>query len=58
MEMKVPRVGKIFYGWWIVLAAAVGLLFSVAPIIVFGCGSFRTTPASLGFNNLTSMIEH
>jgi hypothetical protein len=26
--VKVARTGKIFYGWWIVLAAAVGLLFA------------------------------
>ncbi len=35
-----PRAGNIFYGWWIVLAAAVGLLFSIAPIIVFTLGVF------------------
>ena len=34
------RTGKIFYGWWIVLAAAVGLLFSIGPIIVFTLGVF------------------
>jgi hypothetical protein len=35
MEVKVARTGKIFYGWWIVLAAAVDLLFSKGPVIFF-----------------------
>jgi sugar phosphate permease len=40
MEVKVARTGKIFYGWWIVLAAAVGLLFSKGPVIFFTFGVF------------------
>ena len=40
MEVKVTRTGKIFYGWWIVLAAAVGLLFSKGPVIFFTFGVF------------------
>ncbi len=32
--------GKIFYGWWIVSAAAVGLLFSKGPVIFFTFGVF------------------
>jgi MFS family permease len=32
--------GKIFRGWWIVLTAAIGLLFSYAPIFVFSFGVF------------------
>ena len=31
---------KIFYGWWVVLAAGVGLFMSVAPIFAFTFGVF------------------
>ena len=31
---------KIFYGWWVVLAAGIGLLFGYAPIFVFSFGVF------------------
>jgi len=31
---------RIFYGWWVVLTAAIGLLFSYAPIFVFSFGIF------------------
>lgn len=34
------RSGKVFYGWWVVLTAATGLLFSYAPIFVFSFGVF------------------
>src|ERR1700694_2478102 len=36
--MKTP--GKIFYGWWVVLAAGIGLLLGFAPIFVFSFGVF------------------
>jgi amino acid transporter len=31
---------KIFYGWWVVLAAAIGLSMSYGPIIVYTFGVF------------------
>jgi MFS family permease len=31
---------KVFYGWWVVLAAGVGLCVHVAPILVFTLGVF------------------
>src|SRR6266480_5447559 len=31
---------KVFYGWWVVLAAAVGLSISYGPIIVYTFGVF------------------
>jgi MFS family permease len=31
---------NIFYGWWVVLTAAIGLLFGYAPIFVFSFGIF------------------
>lgn len=34
------RSGKIFYGWWVVLAAAVGSFMSYGPIIAFTFGVF------------------
>jgi len=34
------RPRKIFYGWWIVLTAACGLLLGYAPIFVFSFGVF------------------
>lgn len=33
-----PR--RMFYGWWVVLTAAVGLCLGPAPIIVFSFGVF------------------
>jgi MFS family permease len=36
--MKIP--GKTFYGWWVVLAAGIGLLLGFAPIFVFSFGVF------------------
>ncbi|HXN21482.1 MAG TPA: MFS transporter [Candidatus Dormibacteraeota bacterium] len=33
-----PR--KLFYGWWVVLTAAIGLLLGYAPIFVFSFGVF------------------
>ena len=32
--------GRVFYGWWIILAAALGLLTHFGPIIVFTFGVF------------------
>src|SRR5436190_475820 len=34
------RPKKIFYGWWVVLTAATGLLLGYAPIFVFSFGVF------------------
>jgi hypothetical protein len=34
------RPKKFFYGWWVVLIAAVGLLLGYAPIFVFSFGVF------------------
>jgi MFS family permease len=31
---------KVFYGWWIVVVAGIGLCLSYAPIIVFSFGVF------------------
>ncbi len=35
-------MGKIFYGWWVVLAASVGLFASFGPIVSFTFGVFLT----------------
>src|SRR5258708_27527525 len=35
-----PRTKKFFYGWWVVLTAAIGLLLGYAPIFVFSFGVF------------------
>ncbi len=32
--------GKVFYGWWVVLAAGVGLCVHSAPILLFTFGVF------------------
>jgi MFS family permease len=34
-----PRAGT-FYGWWMVLSAAVGLFFSYSPVVTFSFGVF------------------
>jgi MFS family permease len=34
------RGNKVFYGWWVVLAAGVGLLLSVGPVLLFTFGVF------------------
>ena len=34
------RPEKVFYGWWVVLTAAIGLLLGYAPIFVFSFGVF------------------
>jgi MFS family permease len=39
----------IFHGWWVVLAAAVGLLLSIAPVVVFTLGVFMK-PLNQEFN--------
>ncbi|HVN79071.1 MAG TPA: hypothetical protein VMW38_08740 [Terriglobia bacterium] len=31
---------RVFYGWWVVLTAALGLFWGSAPIIVFSFGIF------------------
>jgi MFS family permease len=63
----VIRRGKIFYGWWIVLTAAIGLLFSFAPILVFSFGVFvksfvkefhsNRTQISLAFTFASVMVS-
>lgn len=60
-----PR--KIFYGWWIVLTAAIGLLLSYAPIFVFSFGVFvksflrefhsNRTQISLAFTLASIMVS-
>ena len=34
------RPVKIFYGWWVVLTASIGMLLGYAPILVFSFGVF------------------
>ena len=61
------RPRKIFYGWWIVLTAAIGLLFSYAPIFVFSFGVFvkffvtefhsNRTEISLAFTFASLMVS-
>ena len=61
------RPRKIFYGWWIVLTAAIGLLFGYAPIFVFSFGVFvkffvkefhsNRTQISLAFTLASLMIS-
>lgn len=40
MAMQDPKSGTVFYGWWIVLAAASGLAVHAAPILTFTFGVF------------------
>src|SRR3954454_15675322 len=41
LAMTTPQTSnKIFYGWWIVLVAAVGLSMSYGPIVSFTFGVF------------------
>src|SRR3954451_5813508 len=41
LAMTTPQTSnKIFYGWWIVLVAAVGLSMSYGPIVTFTFGVF------------------
>jgi MFS family permease len=47
--MRRPPPTKIFYGWWVVLAAAVGSQLSIAPIVIFTLGVFLK-PLSQEFN--------
>ena len=35
-----PQSSHVFYGWWVVLTAALGLLLGAAPIIPFAFGVF------------------
>ena len=61
------RSGRVFYGWWIVLTAAIGLLFSYAPIFVFSFGVFvrsfvkdfhsNRTQISLAFTLASIMVS-
>jgi MFS family permease len=64
METR-PR--KIFYGWWVVLTAGIGLLFGYAPIFVFSFGVFvrsfveefhaNRTQISLAFTLASLMVS-
>jgi MFS family permease len=47
---------KIFYGWWVVLAAATGLFFGYAPIFVFSFGVFLK-PLSREFDSSRTSIS-
>lgn len=40
MALTEPRHKEIFHGWWVVLAAAVGLLLHYAPVIAYTFGVF------------------
>jgi MFS family permease len=40
MATRGQKSGKVFYGWWIVLVAGVGLSVHSAPILVFTFGVF------------------
>lgn len=40
VEIAVCPRGKVFYGWWVVLTAGVGLGLGYAPIIVYAFGIF------------------
>jgi MFS family permease len=61
------RPKKIFYGWWVVLTAATGLLLGYAPIFVFSFGVFvkslvkefhsNRTQISLAFTLANVMIS-
>lgn len=49
MKTTVWKGGRIFYGWWVVLAAVVGLSLSIAPVFSFTLGVF-IKPLSQEFN--------
>ena len=61
------RPQRVFYGWWVVLTAAVGLLFSYSPIFVFSFGIFVSsfvrefhasrTQVSLAFTLASVMVS-
>jgi len=61
------RSQGIFYGWWVVVTAAVGLLFSYSPIFVFSFGVFASsfvrefhasrTQVSLAFTLASVMVS-
>ncbi len=38
--MSARTGSRVFYGWWVVVTAALGLMLGVAPIIVFSFGVF------------------
>ena len=40
MATREQKSGKIFYGWWIVLVAVIGLSVHAAPILIFTFGVF------------------
>ena len=40
MATSEQKNGKVFYGWWIVLVAAIGLSVHAAPILFFTFGVF------------------
>jgi MFS family permease len=62
-----PRGDKIFYGWWVVVAAGIGSFMSYGPIIAFTFGVFikplneefgwSRTDISLGFSLSLLMLS-
>src|SRR5258708_11062585 len=40
MATRGQKSGKVFYGWWIVLVAGIGLSVHSAPILTFTFGVF------------------
>jgi MFS family permease len=40
VKQKAPRRGKLFYGWWVVATAGLGLGLGYGPIIVYSFGIF------------------
>ncbi len=50
MALVRQQDGKIFYGWWVVLAAGVGLALHLGPILVATFGIFFK-PLSEEFGN-------
>lgn len=62
-----PRGNKIFYGWWVVVAAGIGSFMSYGPIVAFTFGVFikplseefgwSRTDISLGFSLSLLMLS-
>ncbi len=40
MATRGQKSGKVFYGWWIVVVAGIGLSVHAAPILIFTFGVF------------------
>jgi MFS family permease len=52
---KAVGAKKIFYGWWVVLTAGIGLLFGYAPIFVFSFGVFARSLVEEFHSNRTQI---